>query len=656
MHQRALELADLFKQNFKNPAKRIDSRLMKQKVQQEEENKEILRQIVLAVEFLAKQALPLRGHRDDKVDFTNKDINRGNFIAVLQLLAKRNDILRKHLQIAKQNAKYTSKTIQKEIVHIYAGKIKQRLTVELREKNLPFTIMADEVTDPYANQEILSVCLRFVDLSSPQNPHIKECLIAFMNLERANASTISQKKKESLTDKDVCLDPTNIRGQAFDGAAVMSSGIAGVQAKIKEVAPLAMYTHCYSHCLNLSIGAACKVQEVRNLIGVINESYLFLANSPKRQSFFELTVKAYLPESSHKKLPGLCKTRWVERHICFDVFLEMYETLVTFLDAIISPHEYPALIDQRWNWDRDTCVKAQGLKAALTSFQTLSVFVITKNVLDEAKVLASKLQKRDQDIYEAYKLVDKVIDCVKTTRSTIDNTFSLWYDEILQLAENIGTVESVPRKTSLQRNRSNTPSESPKEHYKRVVAIPLLDSLLNQMVERFSDEGRHASDLLCLVPSILLSSDIQPFDYLEGMLHWERDLPFPKSLRNEVIRWHALWERRHGELQQTEVCKSDIPDNLLLSLGACDADAFPNIHCLLVIACTLPITSAEVERSFSLFRRMKTYARSTMTEERLSDLAVIAMNYSDRIPVDEICHAFVQSHPRRLFQGSLFAD
>ena len=139
-------------------------------------------------------------------------------------------------------------------------------------------------------------------------------------------------------------------------------------------------------------------------------------------------------------------------------------------------------------------------------------------------MLASKLQKRDQDIYEAYRMVDKVIDSVKTTISTIDTTFSLWYDEILQLA---GTVESVPRKTSLQRNRSNTPSESPMEHYKRAVAIPLLDSLLSQMVELFSDEGRHASNLLCLVLSILLSSGIQPFHKLEGMLHWEKDLPFP---------------------------------------------------------------------------------------------------------------------------------
>ena len=72
-------------------------------------------------------------------------------------------------------------------------------------------------------------------MSSPLNPHIKECLIAFMNLERANASTISMRILESLSDKDVCLDPANIRGQAFDGAAVMSSGIAGVQARIKAI-------------------------------------------------------------------------------------------------------------------------------------------------------------------------------------------------------------------------------------------------------------------------------------------------------------------------------------------------------------------------------------------------------------------------------------
>ena len=42
----------------------------------------------MAVEFLAKQGLAFRGHRDDKVDFSNEDTNCGNFIATLQLMAK----------------------------------------------------------------------------------------------------------------------------------------------------------------------------------------------------------------------------------------------------------------------------------------------------------------------------------------------------------------------------------------------------------------------------------------------------------------------------------------------------------------------------------------------------------------------------------------
>ena len=145
-----------------------------------------------------------------------------------------------------------------------------------------------------------------------------------------------------------------------------------------------VYTHCYSHCLNLSIAASCEVQEVRNLVSTINEAHLFLSSSPKRQRLLELTIKEFLPAYSHSKLPGLCKTWWVERHTCFEVFFELYEPLVIFLDVILSPCEYPQLScdDGSWNWDTETRAKAQGSKAALSSFQNLAVFFITKNVLD----------------------------------------------------------------------------------------------------------------------------------------------------------------------------------------------------------------------------------------------------------------------------------
>ena len=100
MHSRA----DLFLRNYNNPSERIDTRLMRERDQQASENKHVLSQIILAVEFLAKQGLPFWGHRDDKVDFSTEDVNRGNFIATLQLMAKGDSVLNNHLLTAKRNA------------------------------------------------------------------------------------------------------------------------------------------------------------------------------------------------------------------------------------------------------------------------------------------------------------------------------------------------------------------------------------------------------------------------------------------------------------------------------------------------------------------------------------------------------------------------
>ena len=67
---------------------------------------------------------------------------------------------------------------------------------------------------------------------------------------------------------------------------------------------------------------------------------------------------------------------------------------------MISPHQYPELSpvgSDSWNWDRDTKLRAQG---SLSSFQTIAVFLITKNALDEVKSIASKLQKRDKIFFK----------------------------------------------------------------------------------------------------------------------------------------------------------------------------------------------------------------------------------------------------------------
>ena len=86
------------------------------------------------------------------------------------------------------------------------------------------------------------------------------------------------------------------------------------------------------------------------------------------------------------------------------------------------------------------------------------VFIASKNILNEVKALASK-QKRDQDILEAYMMVDEVVGNIKSVRKNIDSDFQVWYKQILDLAEKLGIVEASLRKTSsILRNRSKIPS------------------------------------------------------------------------------------------------------------------------------------------------------------------------------------------------------
>jgi hypothetical protein len=46
-------------------------------------------------------------------------------------------------------------------------------------------------------------------------------------------------------------DKDKLVGQTYDGACVMSGHINGLQSKVIEACPLAIFTHCHGHVLNL---------------------------------------------------------------------------------------------------------------------------------------------------------------------------------------------------------------------------------------------------------------------------------------------------------------------------------------------------------------------------------------------------------------------
>ena len=77
-------------------------------------------------------------------------------------------------------------------------------------------------------------------------------------------------------------------------------------------------------------------------------------------------------------------------------------------------------------------------------------------------------------------------------------------------------------------------------------------------------------------------------------------------------------------------------------------EGFPMLLRCLKIAMTFGVTSAPAERSFSSLRRIKTYLRSTMGQERLSNLSLlyIEKELSGELwnCMDDIVLKFAQKH------------
>ena len=114
--------------------------------------------------------------------------------------------------------------------------------------------IANEVTDPHANQEVLSVCVQFLDLSTAEHPQIKEAFLDFVLPKCATGEKVGQAIMSVLSRNSLDV-------KISEGRPTMEQ----VQY------PLALYTQCRSHVLNLAMAGSCKVQALRNVIGVLNE-------------------------------------------------------------------------------------------------------------------------------------------------------------------------------------------------------------------------------------------------------------------------------------------------------------------------------------------------------------------------------------------------
>ena len=159
-----------------------------------------------------------------------------------------------------------------------------------------FSIQVDDTTDMNHRSQC-SVIVRFIN----SNASLVERFLGFHDVSADRSADALYSLLDNILGQ---FDYEHkLVGQCYDGASVMSGHLNGLQKKIKDKAPQAVFVHCLAHRLNLVLQQSfTKISKCRIFFANINGIPAFFHHSAKRTYI--------LTSTSAKQIPTVTETRW----------------------------------------------------------------------------------------------------------------------------------------------------------------------------------------------------------------------------------------------------------------------------------------------------------------------------------------------------------
>lgn len=127
-----------------------------------------------------------------------------------------------------------------------------------------------------------------------------------------------------------------ICAQFYDGAAVISGTVSGVQTRFTEKYPEVIHVHCYVHEFNLVLCATCKANaEARDLFEPLVCLYSFFSTSLVHYQKLQEFQKQL--EVGDRQLVQLSKTRRACKIKSMNVTLQNFPVFMQMLRDISAP-------------------------------------------------------------------------------------------------------------------------------------------------------------------------------------------------------------------------------------------------------------------------------------------------------------------------------
>lgn len=227
-------------------------------------------------------------------------------------------------------------------------------------------------------------------------------------------------------------------------------------------------------------------------------------------------------------------------------------------------------------------------------------------------------------------------------RNNASNEFQKIFEKVSSLANELSIEIVTPRLAIRQRNRCNVNTQSCEDYYRIAIFIPLLDEIIADIKDRFPPETLGCFDLNLFIPAVIVNTSTLDLNKIEsvGELFQKFLASSFHGLIGEFKVWSTYWKNVNSDIS--------VPATAIETLNITDKNTFPAVYTLLQILATFPVSVASAERSFSSLRRLKTWLRSNMSEERLTGLALLNLHRDIDVSIDDVIDRFARKKNRRL--------
>lgn len=574
--------------------------------EQVNKNREILKRLIDAVCYLAKQELPFRGH-----DESSESVNRGNYIEFLNVLRKYDAPLDTHLNTSTV-FQGTSPAVQNDIIQAVADVLVDHIKVETSSASF-FAIILDETSDVMSKSQLSSV-LRYV-----HDGEVHERFVGFSDVSDDRTADGLFRHVVKIVEEFQMKD--KLVGQTYDGASVMSGHANGLQKKVLDEYPLAIFTHCYAHILNLVLQQGLSnIKECRIFFQTLSGLAAFFSKSSKR-------VHA-LQEFVARKLPTVAPTRWNFTSRLSNTVQEYRPQLLEFFQHII---------ENSTDWDNDTVVRAQGFKSFLQDFQTVVLLEIFSKLFGYTDVLYNVLQSKVFDVLYCCKKINEVLQ--KLMHDKEHEFENLWASVVSSRSSNNDDdhISQRPKRVRVMVD------EDEKTHYLTLYQN-IVESVCMQIKTRYSSLSKLEFFQLLWHEKYEVYKRQFPDTLLTKLKDFYASLFDYIRLKNELVVLYSSPE--FADKNVHELVEFMVKNGLQYG--------FQEAFRLAELILTIPSNTASAERSFSALKRINSCYRGTQSQLRLSGLSLLSIekNLLNEVKqrdsfYDEVINKFV-SKTRRI--------